>query len=334
VSKATVLFRCDAGPVHGLGHLSRCLVIGDAVALRGGSTRFLVHNALDFEQRFARHAWKAAPTETAGLGDLDFVRSEIPVASNTILVVDSKRADVNYVRAARQMIQVAQIGDWDFEMDADLTIDNNVGAEQKGRGAGYCLIGPLYNSIRPGFFTAAQRNDRRAILVTFGGDDPHNHTAWVLRNMSDLLAGRSVIIIVGPSHPDPDAVVAAASLLPQHEIHRAPGDLIPFAERAEFAISAGGTTCYELAASGIAIAAIAVEDHQERLIAALADRNALIRIGGANVTVDEARATVRRLLADAVLKSELTRAGRALFPAPGAPRIAQALLELASRPQS
>jgi spore coat polysaccharide biosynthesis predicted glycosyltransferase SpsG len=153
----------------------------------------------------------------------------------------------------------------------------------------------------------------------------------VLRHLGDLFAGRPVIVVVGPAHSDPDAVEVAAKGVPDVEIHRAPRDLVVLAERSEIAISAGGTTCYELAAAGIAIAAIATEPHQHDLIAPLAKRGAVAALGGADLSVASARATVGDLLTRPDLRGALAKGARAIFPAPGAPRIADALFELSER---
>jgi len=319
------MFRCDAGADHGLGHLSRCVVIADAVAARGALTRFYVH-ADDALRAFAgTHEWHAMPWDTGMAGDLEHMQRELEHTPDSVVVVDNKRVGKEYVAALRTLRPVAQIVDGDpRESAADIVINNHTGAEtfkQEGR----FLLGPSYNTVRPGYFAAAQKADRKAILITLGGEDPGNHTAWILRHLGDLFVNRPVLVVIGPAHSDPASVEQAAKKVSGVEIHRAPRDLVTLAERSEIAISAGGTTCYELAAAGIATAVIASEPHQHQLIAPLAERGAVLQLGGPDVSVDIARSAVGNLLAQPALRNDLTRAARALFPAPGAPRIAEAL---------
>jgi UDP-2,4-diacetamido-2,4,6-trideoxy-beta-L-altropyranose hydrolase len=324
------MFRCDAGADHGLGHLSRCAAIADAVAARGGAARFYVH-ADDRLRSFAgAHEWHPMPWDTGLAGDLEHMQRELEHAPDSVIVVDNKRVAPDYVAALRKAAPLAQIVDGDpRDSAADLVINNHPGAEVYA-GQGSFLLGPAYNTVRPGYFAAAQPG-RRAILISMGGEDPANHSAWILRHLADLFAGRPILVVVGPAHPDPDAVAAAAHGIKACEIHRAPADLVALAERTEIAVSAGGTTCYELAAAGIATAAIATEPHQAALIGPLAERGAVLSLGGPDLSRDAARAAVGDLLSQPARRKAIADAGRALFPVPGAPRIADALFELSER---
>jgi UDP-2,4-diacetamido-2,4,6-trideoxy-beta-L-altropyranose hydrolase len=325
------MFRCDAGADHGLGHLSRCVAIADAVAARGGATRFYAH-ADDSVRAFAgKHEWHPVKSDTGAAGDLAFMQNELQRTPDSIVLVDNKRVAPDYVAALRKAAPLAQIVDGDpRDSAADLVVNNHPGAEVYA-GPGSFLLGPAYNTVRPGYFAAAQKPGRRAILISMGGEDPANHSAWILRHLADLFAGRPILVVVGPAHPDPDAVTAAAHGIKACEIHRAPPDLVALAERAEIAVSAGGTTCYELAAAGIATAAIATEPHQHALIAPLAGKGVLLPLGGPELSVETARSAIGDLIAQPILRQKMTDAGRVLFPAPGAPRIADALFELSER---
>jgi spore coat polysaccharide biosynthesis predicted glycosyltransferase SpsG len=322
------MFRCDAGADHGLGHLSRCVTIADAVAALGGMTRFYVHADDGMRAFVGKHDWRAAASDTGLADDLEIMQRELEHLPDSIVVVDNKRVGKEYVSALRTLRPVSQIVDGDpRESAADIVINNHPSAEAF-EGEGRFLLGPTFNTVRPGYFAAAQKGGRRAILITMGGEDPVNHTAWILRNLGDLFANRPVLVMIGPAHSDPASVEHAAKNVAGAEIHRAPRDLVALAERSEIAISAGGTTCYELAAAGIATAAVATEPHQNALIAPLAERGTVLRLGGPGLSVEAARMAVGDLLTKPSLRRELVTAARSLFPAPGAPHIAEALLSL------
>lgn len=322
------MFRCDAGADHGLGHLSRCVAIADAVAAQGNMTRFYVHADDSMKAFVGKHDWRAVSSDTGVAGDLEFMQRELEHMPDSVVVVDNKRVGKEYVAALRTLRSTAQIVDGDpRESAADIVINNHPGAEAFD-GQERFLLGPAYNTVRPGYFAAAKKADRKAILITLGGEDPGNHTAWILRNLGDLFANRPVLVAIGPAHSNPASVEQAAKNIASAEIHRAPRDLVALAERSEIAISAGGTTCYELAAAGIAIGAIATEPHQHELIAPLAERGAILPLGGPDMSIEIARSVVGNLLMQPALRDDLTGAARVLFPAPGAPRIADALLSL------
>ncbi len=325
------MFRCDAGADHGLGHLSRCVAIADAVVARGGKSRFYVHADAGMQVFAGAHEWRSAASDAGIAHDLAFMKEELRATPDSIVVVDNKRVDEQYVAALRADRPLVQIVDGDPRKSvADLVINNHPGAESF-LGQGPFLLGTSYNTVRSGYFAAANRPDRRAVLVTMGGEDPSNHTAWVLQHLGDLFAGHPVIAVIGPAHSNPGAVEDAAKGVPAVEIHYAPHDLVALAARSAIAISAGGTTCYELAAAGIATAAIATEPHQRALIAPLTERNALLVLGGNDISVSSDRSAVGGLLMGPILRNRLSQSARALFPAPGAPRIADALFELNKR---
>ena len=222
------------------------------------------------------------------------------------------------------------------ELPCDLLVNGNLWATaaryapSPGRRV---LAGPAFNLIRTDYFAAAGGPSRdRAplrVLVTFGGEDPHNHTLWVLERLGDLLAEHEVTLVVGPAHPDPTSVRRAATArLPGARIADAPAALIPFIAASDLAITAGGTTCYELAAARVPQLAIAVEDHQKTLIEALAARGCLT-IMGAHDDLETARARdlLAGLLGSAEARGRQAEAAAALFPGSGLPAIAAAILE-------
>ena len=172
---------------------------------------------------------------------------------------------------------------------------------------------------------AALRDHAAHALITFGGEDPLNHSCWAIENLSPALEGIQISVVVGPAHPDPAAVVRAART---HaiEVISAPPSLVTCVQSADLALSAGGGTCYELAAAGVPTLAIAIEPHQDALIDALARHGACVKLGaGFEIDVARAREAVRRLAGDAESRRAMRDAQVRLFPGPGAARAVQAI---------
>ncbi|MEK9969917.1 MAG: hypothetical protein VW600_12335 [Ferrovibrio sp.] len=324
----TVLFRCDAGPEHGLGHLSRCLTLAQAFAAVKQPCLFKVHapdhilarvrNA-GFDVSFCRHP----------VGHTDEMEPwDIPASIRTI-ILDSKNISHDLVARCSATAIVTCIDD---EVSRDLpchfTINNHPWASSGDYTAlpdRQLLIGPGYNTVAAAYFSAASPR-RFGLMISLGGEDPHNHTAWLISLLSPMIQNIPVTIIIGPAHPAAKATCELArDLIPHADIALAPASLAPFAERSHIAIGAAGTASYEFAAAGIAMALIAVEDHQMRLAQTMAREGAALMMGSHDaLDAIQARDTYIRLTQSDTIRN-LSASGKKLFPAPGADRIVNAI---------
>jgi UDP-2,4-diacetamido-2,4,6-trideoxy-beta-L-altropyranose hydrolase len=191
------------------------------------------------------------------------------------------------------------------------------------------LLGSRFNTVRQEFFSPPLM--RNGLLITFGGEDPANHTTWLIEALASEIGRMPTVVVIGPAHPNTEAVQSACELLlPEAEIHLAPATLVPFAHLCHIAVSAAGTTCYELAASGIAMAVLAVEEHQSRIAEEMVSAGAALSLGRfGEIDKEMARRTYADLACPAIAE-DLAAAGRTLFPAPGADAIADVLIDFLS----
>ena len=215
-------------------------------------------------------------------------------------------------------------------LDADVVIntalDLAIGRYPGRESRRFDLFGPRYNLIDPAMFAVQPlATPARRLLVTFGGEDPLNHTRWVLENFVPEIAGLDVTVVIGPAHPDPSSVRAAATPIGATVVE-APPSLRPHVLNADLAVTAGGTTCYELAAAGVPMLAIGIEPHQELMINGLAARAACWPLGmGFDIDMTSAKVAIRRFIGDGNARSHMRAAQKSLFHGPGAPLIVDAL---------
>ena len=271
---------------------------------------------------------------------LDAVQREQESGRRPILVVDSRRVDEGYVRACSELCFSVCLDDEALrDLPCDVLINGHVWVsadDYPARARRTVLAGSTYNLVRQDYFgkqadedasPAGTQSGPLSILITLGGEDPGNHTSWLVEQLADLLTAHETTIVVGPAHPDPETVqLAVARHLPSAEVVRDPPSMVPYITAADVAITAGGTTCYELAAARVAQAAIAIEDHQERLVAALAERGCLVALGShRDLSAGAVREAIAALLGSADLRHGMRRSQAALFPASGVPAISEAV---------
>lgn len=326
-----VLFRCDAGREDGLGHVMRCLTLAGAMRSCGEAVTFCTLKGPGMIGAERVEARGFSCLDAAGPAGSPADTEALIALLRDVLVIDSRRATPGYVDAAAgQGFTVVIDDDGMTNLNADMVLntalDGAAGRYPGRESRRFDLFGPRYNLIDPAMF-AAQPLAAKAqrLLVTFGGEDPSNHTRWTLENLAPAMGGLDVTVVIGPAHPDPSSVRAAAAAIGAAVID-APSSLVPHILDADLAITAGGTTCYELAAAGVPMLAIGIEPHQAPLIEALATRKACWPLGmGFDIDVVAPKDALRRLIEDGEARSRMRVAQKTLFPGPGAPLIADVI---------
>jgi UDP-2,4-diacetamido-2,4,6-trideoxy-beta-L-altropyranose hydrolase len=336
----TVYLRCDAGDIDGLGHVMRCLTLAEAFAARRTHPHFVTAEGPGHVGRARAEAAgfpvSAAPGPAGSTSDADALVALLAANPDTKLVVaDSKRIEADWLSRCGAAAPIVWITDEDRpNHKSAVVLNGNLTASREVYGPAdgdtLLLLGPSYNLIHPAYFESRRTRDSEPlnILITMGGEDPQDHTSLVLRRFAGEWADHSITIVIGPAHPDPAAVRAAtAETAPHAQIVPAPPNLMPYVHRADLAITAGGTTCYELAAAGVAQLAIVIEEHQRAIVASLAQAGALKSIGDYHGLRPDAGEVLASMLSAADDREALGLAGRALFPGPGAPRVVDRVLD-------
>lgn len=324
-----LLIRCDAGPRHGLGHLSRCLNIAVHAKSMGIAVQFVCRAPDEILQRVQSMGFEviAQDNDTGSDDPAAWLHEDV-----VFVLVDSKDMDAKYIC---QLTSHAEVICFDDEVARDLPcralINNNIWArasEYSDLDMRQLWMGPKYNTIHPAYFKEPE-DQRKGLLVTMGGEDPHDHTSLLVSTLREQIVHLSVHVCIGPAHPAPDRVVAVCrEALPNAIIYRSPPTLIEPVSHCALALTAGGSTCYEIAAAGLAMAVLAVEDHQLTMHDALVARGAALSLGShADFELENARQVISQLQQPEVVEG-LVQSAKALFKAPGAPYIVNAILSL------
>jgi UDP-2,4-diacetamido-2,4,6-trideoxy-beta-L-altropyranose hydrolase len=335
-----VAFRTDAGSAVGLGHLSRCIALAGALQALGAESRVL----LDGDQRAVELAL-AAGVEASAVARADDPGATVEWCRRlgaSALVVDSYGFlpdDLAALVAAGRPVVVFD-DTANRELRVDLVINGGVGARQlpyRGGPQTRYLLGPSYLALRPEFAEAAPRtihdNVQRA-LVTIGGADPGRLTAALVRWAIAALGAITLDVVAGPLVDDVASIRAAVRSVPGRvALHESPKHLRDLMLTADLAITGGGHTLYELAATGTPMVAIRLAENQTPNIDAMRAAGVLAYAGDVHDAAlgPVLGATLAALAVDPGQRAEMSRRGRALVDGRGAPRLARALLDLLRR---
>jgi spore coat polysaccharide biosynthesis predicted glycosyltransferase SpsG len=251
------------------------------------------------------------------------------------LVVDSYRATPDLLAGLRPSVGCLAVVDdlADRQLDADLVVNGAVGAAglpYQAREGTRLLLGPRYALLDPDFADppAGEGGDRvdRA-LVALGGGLHAGALRVALTALDGALEGATLDVIVGPFA---DAA-PLGSLVSRNRmaVHRAVADPRPLMLAADLAVSGGGVTLLELAATATPAVAVVLADNQAPGVEGLVRAGAVRSAGRASDPHLAARLSreVHALATDPEERGELGRRARALVDGRGASRAARAVLD-------
>jgi UDP-2,4-diacetamido-2,4,6-trideoxy-beta-L-altropyranose hydrolase len=335
-----VLFRVDAGPTVGLGHLDRCLALAHALREAGVTSRFLTAGEVTSLRRADAAGF---PTDAMGAAtpwtddDLRATIAAARAADCEGIVVDSDHEGEGYLAGLRRAgFVVTAIDDLaPHPFPCQLVVNNDADAESlayaSSSGDTRFLLGPRYALLGPDFRDVSTRHDdppgRRTVLVVLGGADPLGLTPALVAGLAARPVVERLIAVVGPFATNLAAVeaAAAAAACPVRVVHGPTAMALLMAE-ATVAVSAAGQTLYRLARVGCPTVAVQAAANQQGQLATLARAGILDAVRcGAGGDVAPVVAAAARLLGDAAARMRMRAAGHRLVDGRGAVRVAGAM---------
>ena len=343
-----LLVRADASTNIGTGHLMRCLALAQAWQTEGGKATFLSccdSPALRRRVTGAGARFILLPAAHPDPVDRQTTSRLIRKLKPDWLVIDGYHFGPEYQEAARAAgVRVLVIDDAAYwpEYHADILLNQNLGAEKLRYRCDRdtrLLLGTRYVLLRNEFlkWRVWQREvprEARKVLVTMGGSDPDNVTLKVIRALEKVPLDRlEGIVVLGASNLHRE-VLGAAIRSPEFKVRnhkvrleRNPLNMPELMAWADLAVTAGGSTCWELAFMGMPFLVLALAANQRLTVRALAARRAAKSLG----TSERLRTTVvvralAPLLRGARLREALSARGRQLVDGYGADRVLMAML--------
>lgn len=321
-----VAFCTEGGARIGLGHVRRCLSLAQALRSRGASCAFVVSGDPVTLEMIRK--------EGCGVREADRCLSEQALAVTEGLhpgavVVDSydvKTGDLARVRRFARLVVIDDLAD--RELPADVIVNctlNAKGDAYRAPSSTKFLLGPEYALLRPEFADAPRRriNGRiRRALITLGGGDPSGLTAHLIQWVRGVLPGTMLDVVLGPLAGD-----FFRGSMSKVRVHRDPSSMRDLMESADLAVSAGGQTTYELAATGTPAVIIAVAANQVPQSLAWDAAGVLAYAGRAGDHEMSRLLTqkIRILADDPALRRSMSERGRNIVDGRGAERVAEAV---------
>ncbi|NJL50245.1 MAG: UDP-2,4-diacetamido-2,4,6-trideoxy-beta-L-altropyranose hydrolase [Blastochloris sp.] len=342
--RPSVVFRCDASAEIGVGHVMRCMALGEAFRLLGHSVLFAVTPEtlkaapalLGSGQKFVTIAANADSQQAQA--DQIAATVERPV----VLVVDHYGLDRDFESACRRFAyRVLVLSDGPGRThDCDVLLDS---AREAAPYRGFVpteaeiLAGPSFAPIALCFAQAQPSALRRRlstdavhrILVSFGGSDPAGWTELVLRHAPRFGGGIAVDVVLGSATSHLDRLVT--EFADRATFHVDTTDMAGLMSRADLAIGACGSSSFERCILGLPTVAVPVASNQTGVARLLADSGAAIIVPGSERSTDLLEDRVRHLIADREARTHISKSAAALVDGRGSQRVALAVSQASPR---
>lgn len=294
-------FRVDANEKIATGHLMRCMAIAEMCREKGEDVLFFLAEEKETErlqkQNFPYHIlqtdWQDMESEIPVMKEL-LSRKKV-----SALVVDSYQATVRYLKELNTCIPVLYMDDMAKEYyPVSAVVHYGLGTENKEYLSLYweqgvhVMAGTKYVPLREEFRNFDKRkvkacsgqsvdemnqflleeNKKRKnrILVTTGGTDPFQITKKFLdacfsygKKEGKFLREYEYDVILGALNSQREELENIAKKNERIHLHYNVSNMSDYMKRCKMAVSAGGTTLYELCACGIPTACFSFADNQE-----------------------------------------------------------------------
>ena len=274
-TEKSILIRTDGNQDIAAGHLMRCLSIAQALHEKkvpvffatadetsAGLLRTFFGSGEDYPIFILHSDYRKPDSETDSLISL-FSQFHIGC-----LLVDSYFVTHSYLETLSEVTKTAYIDDlYSFDYPVDLLINYDaVIPENFYQQARRRLLGLSYTPLRKQFsrLQPTVRPEVKEILISTGGTDPCHAAESLLSQLIDSEESRDWCfhVLAGPMHSDRKSLEQMALSHPGLRLYEHVAQMAELMQRCDLAVSAAGTTLFELCAAGTPAVSFTMADNQ------------------------------------------------------------------------
>jgi UDP-2,4-diacetamido-2,4,6-trideoxy-beta-L-altropyranose hydrolase len=332
------IFRCDASPSIGAGHVSRCLALAEALHEVGWDIGFVVtEETITMAPALAASNFNVHAL-AKGECELDAMRAQMPGKAD-LVVVDHYQRDGQFESKCRALAHKILVFDdiSNRAHDCDVLVDaaavDAAAYERYVPAHAVVLTGPAYAVMRKPFALcrdkALARRDGRpvqSILVSCGATDPADCTGAALSALEGIGDKANVTVVLSSRAPHLDAVRQLLRGRMRLLLDIDAADMARLMTEADLAIGSPGTTAYERAALGLPSIFMTFAENQRAIGRMMASAGAAADAGEIDkAIVSRLQTLIEYFLSNSEARLRAGRAAAMLVDVQGPGRIAQAI---------
>jgi len=347
-----IVFRADGGSNVGMGHIIRCLSLAEELRKAGQRVYFFskksegivrikecgfeVVSLLNKEDEHSEGFYYGDKTELESEKKeiIDHIRDK----KINILIVDSYNVTNEYFSEIKEKVdKLVYIDDINaFDYNVDVLINYSISAKEKDYKSSYknrkLLLGPQYALIRKEFQNFPSREiaeEVSEIMITSGSTDYFSTIQFILEAVlkDDYLKSKKINVIIGKGFKNTESIAQIASNNPKVILHQNISDLSQIMLSSDIAISAGGSTLYELCACGTPALSYIIAENQTDSAQTMSKKGYIECLGWYNeLSADEIVKKLKYLSRNYEKRKELSAKMQKLVDGKGAERVAEKIL--------
>jgi len=318
-----LLIRADGGHRIGMGHIMRMLVLADAVK-EFAEVAFVCRNDEEYGTGIRHIESRGYPVNVI---DGKALCRELAKLGGNCLITDSYDVDKEYFDCTKRMFDYTGYMD-DLnkqQINADFIINQNIYAvelEYSARPGTKLFLGTKYALLRREFQKLPKRRteeEMRSILITLGGSDPGNMTGVIASELGKAFPQIVFHIAAGLSFPDIDSLKKIEDKNIKLHINPTMSELML---KCDAAVTACGSTVYELCACGTPAIGVVTADNQ-KMVANRMDSMGVLKYA------EDIHDIIQQLKSlDYGSRSKMSEMGQSLVDGNGSSRLAQEIRKI------
>ena len=342
--EGTLLFRVDASPEIGIGHVMRCLALAQAWQDVQGHPIFLMgRESSTLENRLKSEGADVfyLSSDPGGKDDAHETAALACQSSARWVVVDGYHFTGDY----QQIIKDS--GHYLLFMDdyghaghylADVVLNQNIHAQErlyeKREPYTKLLLGTNYVLLRREFLQWGRvprdfSEMGRKVLVTLGGGDAGNVTRNVIQALEKVsVPDMEVGVVVGPENSHQESIMRELDRAPfPSHLWSSASNMVELMAWGDVVVSAGGSTIWELAFMGLTGVLLVVADNQRGVAEVMKDQNSFVVLGLENrFPAQDLARSLEGMMREKQLRQTMSQKASLLVDGMGTQRVIQALL--------
>jgi UDP-2,4-diacetamido-2,4,6-trideoxy-beta-L-altropyranose hydrolase len=326
-----VLIRADISPQIGAGHVMRCLSLAQRCCAEGVRVLFaLAETSVAFEERVRTEGHQVIRLSVARGGDDDALETTRLAEAHDVswIVADGYSFGSGWQeqvkRIGRRLLVFAD-GATPEARHYDFLLNPDGLAATFPRNGTSVFGGPRYVLLRQEFcrwrdWSRTSRKGIEKLLISFGATDQHDLTTQVLSKLEGV-EGIRITVVVGSENPRASRIAQYAEQRSQTiQLIIDSENMAALMAENDLAITAAGSTCWELAFMGLPALAFVAAANQTGVARLLTESGSAIVFDEIGAGVQAVRSLIERL-ADLQARERMSKAGRVLVDGFGAERV-------------
>lgn len=335
-----IVFRVDGGSEIGMGHVMRCLALANSF-----SKNINVSFIIKFQEKVINlleergYKIKILNSTICYKKEIKEVKNIMKSEKVDILITDAYHIDQNYLSEVKKNVKkLVSISLTDsFAYPSDIVVDGEIYATklnyQSVDSSSVFLLGTDYVLLREEFQNLPKREideNIDVIMVTVGGGDPLNLTPKIVQALEKIKKYNfKVKIVIGPAFNNLTEILKKVTKTNlEISLYFNTKKMSQLMLKSDLAISAGGSTLYELAATGTP--AVVVLQSKDQLLGAkcLEKEETIINLGfGDKIENRKLIKTVLNLIDDFEKRKKMSQMGQRLVDGKGVLRVKKKILK-------